>query len=204
MITHIETISPRLLTTKLEDIIKTTKLAYVNEFTEASLKDFKIAFNAAIKSGQDVIPVVIDSYGGAVDALTGMIDEIKSCPIPVATIATGKAMSCGSFLLAAGTPGRRYISPSARVMIHQVSAGTWGKKEEMRADVNETERISNMIWEYMDRWCNKPTGYFIAQMKERSNADWFLDPHDAFRHGLVDHIGLPCLKTIVEVKTELV
>jgi ATP-dependent Clp protease protease subunit len=196
-------VSPRIVSQKLADIVNLPKIVYVNKFDEENLKTFKKEFNEARDTGQEIIPVVIDSYGGALDSLTGMIDEIKAVDVPVATIATGKAMSCGSFLLAAGTPGYRFISPNARVLIHQISAGSWGKKEDIQADAAELERLDKLLWAYMDTWCNKPQGFFKKQMKDRLNADWYLSALDAFKYGLVDFVGLPKLKTTISVKTEL-
>lgn len=204
MITQINKISERILApNKLQDFVAMPKVVYVNKFTEESLKQFKQDFNDAKFTKQEVIPIFIDSYGGAVDALTGMIDEIKNCDVPVATIATGKAMSCGAFLLAAGTKGYRYISPNARVLIHQISSWTIGKKEDIQADANEMERLSQLMWGFMNDWCQKPQGYFEQQMKDRLNADWYLNPTEAFKYGLVDYIGIPKLKTTIEVKSEL-
>src|SRR5574337_1355248 len=157
-------ISSRVSAKKLEEVIFMPKVVYVNKFSEESLKQFKADFNDARHTGQEIIPIVIDSYGGAVDALTGMVDEVKNCDVPVATIATGKAMSCGSFLLAAGTQGYRFITPNARVLIHQISAWSFGKKEDLQSDANEIERLSKLMWAYMDDWCKKPRGFFVAEM----------------------------------------
>lgn len=196
-------VSSRMITQKLSDVVSLPKIVYVNKFTEESLKEFKKDFNEAKNTGQEIIPIVIDSYGGALDALTGMIDEIKSVSIPVATITTGKAMSCGSFLLASGTPGYRFISPNARTLIHQISSFTGGKKEEIQADAAELERLDNLLWAYLDTWCKKPAGFFKQQMKERLNADWYLSAEQTVEYGLADFIGLPKLKTTISVKTEL-
>ena len=66
----------------------------VNKFTEDSAKDFKKDMFRAQNSGQKIIPIEIDSYGGEVYSLLKMIDVIKSSTVPVATICMGKAMSC--------------------------------------------------------------------------------------------------------------
>ena len=81
----------------------------------------------AHSTGQKVIPVVIDSYGGQVYSLMSMIAAIESAELPVATIVEGKAMSCGAVLLSFGEQGMRFADPHATVMIHDVSSGGYGK-----------------------------------------------------------------------------
>ena len=75
----------------------------VNEFDEDSAKEFAQQMSSAQSSGQSIIPVIIDSYGGQVYSLMSMIGNIKSSKIPVATIVEGKAMSCGAILFSFGT-----------------------------------------------------------------------------------------------------
>ena len=74
----------------------------VNEFTEESAKEFANKMAAAHNTGQKVIPIIIDSYGGQVYSLMSMIGSINSSELPVATIIEGKAMSCGAILFTSG------------------------------------------------------------------------------------------------------
>jgi len=71
----------------------------VNKFNEESAKKFAQEMAAAHNTGQKVIPVVIDSYGGQVYSLMSMISAIRHAEIPVATIVEGKAMSCGALIM---------------------------------------------------------------------------------------------------------
>ncbi len=79
----------------------------VNKFDEKSAKDFAEKIASAHNTGQSVIPVIIDSYGGQVYSLMSMIASIKNSELPVATIVEGKAMSCGVILFSCGTEGYR-------------------------------------------------------------------------------------------------
>lgn len=126
---------------KIDDLYDNPVIVQVNKFTEDSARQFIQDLQRAEQNKQSVIPVVIDSYGGQVYALLSMVDAIKRCKKPVATIAMGKAMSCGSILLSCGAEGMRYISPNATVMIHDVSSITMGKVEELKADANEASRL---------------------------------------------------------------
>ena len=176
---------------------------YVNSFTEESAKLFYIDFNKAIKSGQDIIPIIIDSYGGAVDSLISMMDVIESSPVPVATICLAKAISCGSILLSCGKNGMRYIAPSARVMIHHISSFSWDKLPEMKVSVKETERLQELIFEKMAKNCGKKKTYFLDILKRGGNLDWYLTPRECLKHNLVNHIKVPQFKTNITVENTL-
>ena len=112
----------------------------VNKFDEDSAKEFIGKMALAHNTGQPIIPIVIDSYGGQVYSLMSMISAIKQAEIPVATIIEGKAMSCGAVLFSFGAEGLRYMDPNATLMIHDVSAGALGKVEEMKSSVEEDQR----------------------------------------------------------------
>ena len=88
-------ISPLL---KEVELRKPPIIVKVNKFTEDSSKKFHQEMAAAHNSGQKVIPIVIDSYGGQVYSLMSMISAIQAAELPVATIVEGKAMSCGAVL----------------------------------------------------------------------------------------------------------
>ena len=126
------TISPLI---KEVELRKPPIIVKVNKFTEESAKKFHQDMAMAHNSGQKIIPIVIDSYGGQVYSLMSMVSAIQSAEIPVATIAQGKAMSCGAVLLTFGEDGMRFADPNATVMIHDVSSGGRGKIEELKADV---------------------------------------------------------------------
>ena len=180
-----------------------TTVIHVCAFDEEAVTKFNTSLNAAISSGQTLVPVVIDSYGGHVHSLMAMADMIRSCPVPVATVAEGKAMSCGAFLLSFGTPGYRFMGQNASVMIHEVTNGKWGKVEEIVAAADETRRLNALAFQLLDSNCGQELGYFQRIIHERSHADWYLTPEEVLSHGLVDHIRIPQLVTTVSVRTEL-
>ena len=163
----------------------------VNKVTEDSAKKFHQEMAAAHNSGQKVIPIVIDSYGGQVYSLMSMIAAIESSELPIATIVQGKAMSCGAVLLSFGEQGMRFADPNATVMIHDVSSGGQGKIEELKADVKEAERLDEKIFTMMARNCGKKDDFFKKKVFNKKHADWFMDAQEAKRHGLVNHLRLP-------------
>lgn len=172
----------------------------VNKFEEDSAKEFAQQMSLAQSTGQPVIPVIIDSYGGQVYSLMSMIGNIKSSKTPVATIVEGKAMSCGAILFSFGSQGYRFIDPDATIMIHDVSSGAFGKIEDVKADSKETERLNQKVYKMMAANCGKEPNYFLDIIHEKSHADWYLDADDALQHGLANHKRIPDLKIHVDIK----
>ena len=171
----------------------------VNKFDEKSAQDFNSKVAAAHSTGQKVIPVIIDSYGGQVYSLLSMIGTIRASELPVATIVEGKAMSCGAVLLSCGEKGMRFADPDATIMIHDVSSGGRGKIEELKADVAEAERLDEKIFTIMARNCGKKDDYFKKKVFNRKHADWYIEPTEAKRHGLVDQLRKPQMIVKVDV-----
>ena len=171
----------------------------VNKFDEESAAKFASEMATAHNTGQKVIPVVIDSYGGQVYALMSMIAAIKSAELPVATIVEGKAMSCGAILFSFGEEGLRFMDPDATVMIHDVSSMAWGKIEELKSSVSEAERLNQKIYTMMARNCGKKDDYFLKLVEKKKQADWFLDAEEAKTHGLANQLRLPNLRIAIDV-----
>ena len=139
------------------ELRKNPVIVRVNKFDEKSAKDFHDQIALAHNTGQDVIPVVIDSYGGQVYSLMAMISAIKNSELPVATIVEGKAMSCGAILFSFGEEGRRFMDPYATVMIHDVSSMDMGKVEELKAAAKEADRLNTIVYKMMAQNCGKRT-----------------------------------------------
>lgn len=176
----------------------------VTEFNDTAVASLAEGLQKAIDSPQEFVPIVVQSYGGSVYALFQMIDMLASCPKPIMTICQGRAMSCGAALLTCGAEGMRYCAPEATIMIHEVSAGTFNKIEEMKVDVAEAERLNKKMFHIMAKNCSHGKNYFQDEIHRRAHADWFLDAKEAKRINLVNHIGLPMLEIEVDVKIKLV
>ena len=175
----------------------------VNSFDEESAKEFVDLMSRAQNTGQSVIPVVIDSYGGQVYSLMAMIGAIKSSRIPVATIVEGKAMSCGALLFSFGAEGMRYMDPDATLMIHDVASGAFGKVEEIKSDAKEVDRLNKKVYEMMARNCGKPSDYFLKLVHEKGHADWYLDAQDSKSHNIANELRVPTLTCKIELKYTL-
>tara|TARA_B100000674_G_C37736930_1_gene867017 strand:- start:275 stop:880 length:606 start_codon:yes stop_codon:yes gene_type:complete len=189
--------SPLLKEAKLIDDLPV--VIRVRKFDELSAKEFSSLVSKAQNTGQPVLPVIIDSYGGQVYSLMSMISDIKHSRIPVATIVQGKAMSCGAILFSFGAEGKRYMDPDATVMIHDVSSMEYGKVEEIKASAEETERLNKKIYHMMAENCGHHKDYFLDIVHEKGHADWFLEIDDCVKHNLANHTHVPELKIETKV-----
>lgn len=195
--------------TNISPLIKTLELKkepiiiIVNEFTEDAANDFATAISHAQNTGQEVVPVIIDSFGGQVYSLLSMISSIRSSNIPVATIVKGKAMSCGAILASFGEDGLRFMDKEATMMIHDVSSYAFGKIEELKSDVRESERLNKKVYTMMARNCGKPDNYFSDLIHDKGHADWFLDAEEAKEHNIVQKLRIPQLKCSIDVNITL-
>jgi ATP-dependent Clp protease, protease subunit len=175
----------------------------VNKFDEKSAKEFADKMASAHNTGQSVIPVIIDSYGGQVYSLMSMIATIKNSELPVATIVEGKAMSCGVILFSCGTEGYRYITEDATLMIHDVSSASWGKNSEIQASAEEVKRLNEKIYKILSANSNKSEKWFNKQLNEKGRADWFIESKEAIDLGLADKVGMPKLEINIKLDINL-
>lgn len=195
--------------TEVSPLIKTLELKYepviitVNEFTEESATEFSAAISLAHNTGQKIIPVIIDSYGGQAYSLLSMISSVRNSKIPIATIVRGKAMSCGALLASFGAEGYRFMDADATMMIHDVSSAAFGKVEELKSDARESERLNKKLFTMMAENCGKEEKYFLDLIHDKGHADWFLDANEALEHNIVQHVKVPNLKGTVTVNIDL-
>ena len=165
----------------------------IKDFSLETLKTFHREFRELNEDPEiSVITIIINSYGGSVHALLGMLDVIDMAHKPVSTIAIGAAMSCGVILLSAGTKGLRFAGARADIMIHEVSSMEMGKLTELEANLVQTKRMNDMLMvELAKNAGKKDPKFFIKEMKKRTNLDWFVSAAEAKKLGIIDHVGVP-------------
>ena len=181
------------------ELRKSPIIIRVNKFDEEAAKKFEQEVAQAHNTGQKVIPVVIDSYGGQVYSLMAMISTIKHADLPVATIVEGKAMSCGAILFSFGDEGYRFMDPNATLMIHDVSSMDFGKVEELKAGAKEADRLNDIVYAMMAQNCGKADDYFMKIVDKKKHADWFLDAKETKKHNLANHLRVPSFSINVGV-----
>lgn len=198
-------IDPRLMIpNKIEELIPVPEIIRVNEFEEKNVKEFEESLDKAHMTGQPVIPIIIDSYGGQAHGVMGMIAAIESCRVPVATCLLTKAFSAGALLFCHGTEGYRFMHPDAQLMIHDVAAGTGGKIEEMKSHTNYVNELNNILYRKTSKHLGKQENYLQEQIKKHNHVDWFLNAKEAKKHGIANHLRIPCFNIEVSLKVELV
>src|ERR1051325_9189829 len=177
----------------------------VNEFTENSAQAFRNSvLEAAEKDPQEPIVVYIDSYGGYADSLAKMIETMDEVPNPFITVAIGKAMSCGAILLSHGD--MRFVGRHARVMIHEISAGTGGDVHDIGADSNEFKRQNKHFLGLLAENCNIKGGYAALRrmIKDQDGRNTYLDAAAAVKFGIADFVGMPLINRIISYEIGVV
>jgi ATP-dependent Clp endopeptidase proteolytic subunit ClpP len=174
----------------------------VGKFDSDAAESFFESMGAAQMTGQPIVPVVINSEGGDVYALFEMVDAIRKSKVPVATVVMGRAASAGAVLFTCGAHGMRFMSPNSSLMIHDLTSGSEGRPEEMKADVKENERLNKQLYALMESNIGKPKGH-IWRRASRKKADWYLTPEEAVGLGIASKVGIPTLRTIVSVSMTL-
>ena len=138
----------------------------------------------AAEDGEKDINLYINSPGGSISAGMAIYDTMVLAPCDVATYAMGMAASMGEFLLAAGTKGKRYALPHARILMHQPLGGVTGSA----ADIAIQAEQFAVIKKEMFRLNAEFTGQPIERIEADSDRDrWFTAP-EALDYGFVDHI----------------
>ncbi len=130
------------------------------------------------------IYVYVNSPGGHVTAGLAMYDTMQYIKPDVATICIGQAASMAAVLLAAGTKGKRYALPHARVMLHQVLGGVEGQATDIEIHAKEILRVREEI----NRILAKHTGQPLERISKDTERDFFLTAKDALEYGIVDAI----------------
>lgn len=130
------------------------------------------------------ISLYINSPGGSISAGMAIYDTMKYAPCDVATYAMGLAASMGQFLLSAGTPGKRYSLPHARIMMHQPSAGVGGTAADIAIQAEQFVSIKKELHELIA----EHTGQTVEQIAKDSERDRWFTAEQAKEYGFVDHV----------------
>jgi ATP-dependent Clp protease protease subunit len=165
----------------------------VNEHT-SSLLVAQLLFLES--QGNEDINLFINSPGGSVTAGLAIYDTMQFIRPDVATYVMGQACSMGSFLAQAGAPGKRFVLPEARTMIHRVSSGTPGTRgtvhvqelefEDAKRSFEESKRINERLTELYVK--HNTAGKTYAQLYEAMKFDTFLSAKEAVAYGLADKV----------------
>ena len=137
----------------------------------------------SVKRDQD-IHLYINSPGGVVDDTLAMYDVMKFLNCPVNTYCIGRAESGGAIVFMAGTKGKRYILPNAKVMIHQPFGGVYGQAADIEIQAEEILKTKDTLVNVMA----KCTGQSPDKVREDSERDRFFDAKQAVAYGICDEV----------------
>ena len=126
----------------------------------------------------------INSPGGLVTAGLGIYDTMQYVKPDISTLCIGQAASMGSFLLAAGTKGKRFSLPNSRIMVHQPSAGFQGQATDIEIHANEVLSLKKRLNEIY----SKHTGKSVEEVKTALERDNFMTADVAKSFGLIDEV----------------
>ena len=130
------------------------------------------------------IAFYINSPGGIVSSGLAIYDTMRYIRPDVSTVCIGQAMSMGSLLLCAGTNGKRYALPNARVMVHQPSGGAQGQAADIEIQAKEILKLRERLNEiYVDH-----TGQPLDVIEDALDRDRFMNPDEALEFGLIDEV----------------
>ncbi len=130
------------------------------------------------------IHLYINSPGGSVYSGMAIYDTMQFVPCPVATYVIGAAASMAAVLSAAGTPGKRYVLPHARIMIHQPLGAARGPATDIKIELDEMLRTQRQLYEVLARHAGKTVEQISADC-DRNN---WMDAEQAVAYGLADKV----------------
>ena len=149
----------------------------------ASLVTAQLLFLESENPKKDIF-MYINSPGGLVTAGLGIYDTMQYIKPEISTLCIGQAASMGSFLLAAGTKGKRFSLPNSRIMVHQPSAGFQGQATDIEIHANEVLSLKKRLNEIY----SKHTGKSVEDIKSALERDNFMTPDAAKDFGLIDKV----------------
>ncbi len=144
------------------------------------------------------IHLYVNCPGGVVTSGLAIYDTIQYVKPDVSTLCMGQAASMGAVLLAAGTKGKRFALPHARMMIHQPLGGFQGQAADIEIQAKEILKMRSKL----DEILAQHTGMNLKQIKQDTDRDFFMSGEEAKKYGLIDEVVTYRSKKIKEVKSK--
>jgi len=152
----------------------------------ANLIIAQLLYLDSVEPGKEIM-LYINSPGGVVTAGLAIYDTMRNLRSDIRTYCLGQAASMGSFLLAAGTPGKRMALPNSRIMIHQPHGGSQGQATDIQIQAQEIMRLKTRLVELYAEHSGQSTEKLLKDLER----DFFLSAEEAKSYGLVDHVLTP-------------
>jgi ATP-dependent Clp protease protease subunit len=126
----------------------------------------------------------INSPGGVVTAGLAVYDTMQYLEMPISTICIGQAASMGALLLTAGTKGKRFALPNARIMIHQPLGGAQGQATDIEIQTQEILRMKKLLNNILASHCSQP----LSKVEKDTDRDFYMSAEQAKEYGLIDQV----------------
>jgi ATP-dependent Clp protease, protease subunit len=162
------------------------RIIFLSEEVDDGIANQIVAYLLYLDSEDSSKPIYmyINSPGGSVTAGLAIYDTMQLIKSEVVTICVGLAASMGSFLLMAGSKGRRLALPHSRIMIHQPSGGTRGQASDIQIEMREILRLRHQLnGIYAER-----TGQPLEKIERDMDRDYFMSPYEAKEYRLIDQV----------------
>lgn len=170
----------------LEEMLLENRVVFlVGEINHVSASRviMQMLYLQSVKRDQD-INLYINSPGGVVDDTLAMYDIMRFLNCDIATYCLGRAESGGAIVFMAGTKGKRYILPHAKVMIHQPYGGVYGQTADIEIQAEEILKTKDLLIEVMSQCTGQP----VDRVREDSERDRFFDAKGAVEYGICDEV----------------
>ena len=176
---------PALVSSIFDQLLKDRIIWLGSEVRDDNANEIcaKILLLAAEDPKKDIY-LYINSPGGSITAGMAIYDTMKFVPNDIVTVGIGMAASMGQFLLSSGTKGKRYITPNARVLLHQPSGGFGGTSSDIQTQAQLILAMKHRLAEITAG----QTGKTVEQINEDGDRDRWFTAQEALEYGFVDHI----------------
>ena len=183
-----------LLTGNQADIPESRSIMFVGEVTEDKSAEFISALLVLAQTKEEDeeraedIKIYINTYGGSADEMFAIYDVMNWCKqhCDIETIGLGKVMSAGTLILAAGTKGKRYLSPHCRVMIHAVNGGHIGELHNLQNEMEQMAGLQDSYIQALSAETNMTKRQITSLINKKINI--YLDADQAIDKGLADEV----------------
>lgn len=179
----------------------------LTEFSLGTVKAFKSVVDTAISIGQPLFPINIESYGGEVYPMLGILsimDSARKYGVKFVTHTSSIAASCGAMVFAYGDHGCRFIGSDAKLMFHNMSSGALGKVPECLYDIQKVNKLEEDVFSKISRHLKKNKLYLSKTLEKKKNFDWELNAEEAVAEGIASEIKVPNFAISFETRYAIV
>ncbi len=170
----------------LDDLLLENRIVFlIGEISYARAAEviMKMLYLDNLKRGSE-ISLYVNSPGGSVDDTMAIYDTMCFVGSPIATYCIGRAQSGAAVILAAGTKGKRFALPHAKVMLHQVWGGVTGQAADIKIQADEILKAKTMINEILARHTGQP----VEKIAAETERDRYMAAEEARQYGLIDEV----------------